>query len=125
MAHLRGIETVLVVEDEAPVREGIFEFLRQRGYTVLSADSGEQALLISGRYAGTIDLLISDLLLPRLGGPELSQMLIELRPGVKVIYMSGHADRSELNIRGWEQRECFPCKSLSASPSSPKRYGTY
>jgi two-component system cell cycle sensor histidine kinase/response regulator CckA len=80
---------------------------------VLSADSGEQALLISGRYAGTIDLLISDLLLPRLGGPELSQMLIELRPEMKVIYMSGHADRSELNIRGWEHANAFLQKPFS------------
>ena len=113
MAHLRGIETVLVAEDEAAVREGICEFLEQRGYTVLSADSGEQALLISGRHAGNIDLLIADLVLPRMGGRELSQRLIELRSEVKVIYMSGHADRSELNITGREHAKAFLHKPFS------------
>jgi two-component system, cell cycle sensor histidine kinase and response regulator CckA len=115
MAHLSGIETVLVVEDEATVRESICEFLRQRGYTVLSADSGEQALLISGRYAGMVDLLVSDLVLPQLGGRELSKILLELWPEMKVIYMSGHTDVPDLNIPGREYAAAFLQKPFSLS----------
>ena len=107
--HHSGTETVLVVEDEPAVREGISVFLRQQGYTVLSADSGEQALLISGRYASTIDLLITDLALPRMSGRELSQKLIELRPEVKVIYMSGNAD----DINGREHVKALLQKPFS------------
>jgi PAS domain S-box-containing protein len=107
MAHLRGNETVLVVENETLIREGMCEFLQRRGYTVLSADSGEEALLISGRYHGTIDLLIADLVLAQMGGLELSQRLIELRPEVKVIHMSGHADSSGLNITERQHAKAF------------------
>jgi two-component system, cell cycle sensor histidine kinase and response regulator CckA len=110
-----GIGTVLVVEDETTIREVICEFLGQRGYTVLPADSGEQALLIAGRHAGTIDLLISDLVLPRLCGRELSRMLIELRPEMKVIYMSGQVDRPELNIHGHEHMQTLLQKPFSLS----------
>jgi CheY-like chemotaxis protein len=113
MAHLSGSETVLVVENEASVREGICEFLRQHGYTVLSADSGEQALLISGRYASMINLLIADLILPGMGGRELSQRLVELRPEVKVIHMSGHTHRSGLNISERESATTFLQKPFS------------
>ncbi len=112
-AHPSGVEAVLVVEDETTIREVICEFLRRRGYTVLSADSGEQALLIAGRHVGTIDLLISDLRLPRLGGRELSKMLIELRPEIKVIYMSGDVIRPELNIPGREHMQSLLQKPFS------------
>lgn len=113
MSHFRGIETVLVVENERPVREGICEFLRQRGYTVLSADSAEQSLLVSGRYAGTIDLLIADLVLPRMGGRELSQRFMELRPEVKIIHMSGHADVSGSIINERKHAKAFLQKPFS------------
>lgn len=111
--QLCGTGTVLVVDDEPSIREGICAFLRQQGYTVLSADSGEQALLISGRYASTIDLLITDLSLLRMSGRELSRKLIELRPEVKVIYMSGHADRSGLDISGLEHARVLLEKPFS------------
>jgi two-component system, cell cycle sensor histidine kinase and response regulator CckA len=113
MTQLCGTETVLVVEDESAVREGICEFLRQCGYTVLFADSGEQSLLISGRYAGTIDLLIADQVLARMGGRGLSQMLIKLRPEVKVIYMSGPSDRPALDISSREHAKAFLYKPFS------------
>lgn len=101
-----GTETVLVVEAESAARDAICGFLRQCGYTLLSASSADQALLISGRYDGTIDLLIADRVDALVGGRELSQMLSKLRPEVKVIYMSVHADRSGLDF-GREHANAF------------------
>jgi PAS domain S-box-containing protein len=113
IAQFRGTETVLVVEDESAVREAICEFLRECGYTVLSASSGEQALLISGRYASTIDLLIADRVVSRTGGRELSQILTKLRPEVKLIFMSTNADRSGLGISERRHTQVFLRKPFS------------
>jgi two-component system, cell cycle sensor histidine kinase and response regulator CckA len=114
-AHLQNIGTVLVVENETSLRDVICEFLRQRGYTTLSANSGEQALLISGRCAETIDLLLTDLVLPRMGGCEVSRRLTELQPKVKVIYMSGNAERSGPSAGGAEHAKAFLLKPFSLS----------
>ena len=83
--------TVLVAEDEDGVRELAVETLERRGYRVLVASSGEEALKIAHAYDGTIHLLISDVVMPGMKGPELADRLRVVRPGVRVLLMSGYA----------------------------------
>ena len=89
-----GAETLLVVEDEDDLREAIRDFMSGLGYTVLAADSGTQALSIARGHHGPIDLLITDVVMPKMSGRVLSQMLTRLCPGLKTIYMSGYTDDS-------------------------------
>src|SRR5438309_890380 len=88
----RGTETVLVVEDEAPVRNVARQVLERHGYTVLEAPSAEAALDIATRYSGTIHLLLTDVVMPGLNGRELASRLVDLRPDARVIFMSGYTD---------------------------------
>ncbi|HTD71386.1 MAG TPA: PAS domain S-box protein [Gemmatimonadales bacterium] len=88
----RGTETVLVVEDEAPVRSVARQVLERHGYTVLEAPSAEAALDITTRYSGTIHLLLTDVVMPGLNGRELASRLATLRPDARVIFMSGYTD---------------------------------
>lgn len=83
--------TVLVAEDEDAVRALARQMLMREGYTVLTASSGEQALRTAERHAGTIDLLLTDVIMPGMNGPELAERLVAARPGTKVLFMSGHA----------------------------------
>ena len=89
---LRGTETILVAEDEDGVRSLTKEVLEKYGYTVLEASNGEEALKIAEGHEGPLDLLLSDVVMPRMGGPELAQELLARRPAVKVLYMSGYTD---------------------------------
>ena len=89
---LRGSETILVAEDEDGVRSLTREVLEKCGYTVLEAANGEEALKVAEQHKGPLDLLLSDVVMPRMGGPELAQALLAKRPSVKVLYMSGYTD---------------------------------
>jgi CheY-like chemotaxis protein len=89
---LRGTETILVAEDEDGVRSLTREVLEKYGYTVLEAANGEEALKVAERHPGPLHLLLSDVVMPRMGGPELAQALVARRPDVKVLYMSGYTD---------------------------------
>ena len=86
-----GRETVLVVEDEDAVRRFAVEALRRQGYHVLHAAGGEEALTVASTYDGTIAVLLSDVVMPGMKGPELAARLRALRPGVRVLLMSGYA----------------------------------
>ena len=97
-ARPRGRETILVAEDEASLREAICDYMRTLGYTVLAASSGPQALALAGEHPGPIDLLISDVVMPKMSGRALSETLARLRPNVKTIYMSGYTDDAVLRL---------------------------
>jgi two-component system cell cycle sensor histidine kinase/response regulator CckA len=90
----RGTETVLVAEDEPPVRAIARQVLERHGYTVLEAPSAESALDIVTRYSGTIHLLLTDVIMPGMNGRELATRLADLRPDARVIFMSGYADEA-------------------------------
>jgi two-component system cell cycle sensor histidine kinase/response regulator CckA len=90
--RLRGSETILVVEDEDAVRDFAVRALRQYGYTVLSARRGEEALLIAAEHPGSIDLVLTDVIMPRTSGPGLITRFQELRPAARVVYMSGFSE---------------------------------
>src|SRR5689334_16558469 len=87
-----GTETVLLAEDEAPVRAVARQVLERHGYTVLEAPSAEAALDIAARYSGAIHLLLTDVIMPGLSGRELANRLADLRPEARVIFMSGYTD---------------------------------
>jgi CheY-like chemotaxis protein len=82
----------LLVEDEQALRELVRDLLRARGYPVLEAGDGVEALEVARRY-GRIDLLLTDVIMPRMGGPELAKRLVDVQPNIKVLYMSGYTDR--------------------------------
>jgi two-component system, cell cycle sensor histidine kinase and response regulator CckA len=89
----KGTETVLVVEDEEPVRQLARVILERYGYSVIDADSGQAALDAWGRAGGAVDLLLTDLVMPGdLSGRTLAERLRAERPELKVIYMSGHGN---------------------------------
>jgi CheY-like chemotaxis protein len=88
----RGSETILVVEDEAGVRELTREFLKVSGYSVLEAKDGVEALEIASGHAGTIHLMLTDMVMPRMGGSELAARLKEMRPDIKVLFMTGYSE---------------------------------
>jgi signal transduction histidine kinase len=87
-------ETVLLVEDEAEVRALAHEFLTSAGYRVLMAEDGEQALQIALRDK-RIEILVTDVVMPRMRGPELAKRLMRLMPGLKVVFISGYLEPNE------------------------------
>ena len=109
-----GSETVLVVEDEAGVRELACQFLRVKGYTVLEARDGQEALEIAGRHQGVIHLLLSDMVMPRMNGDELAQRLKEIRPEIRVAFVSGYSEFA----RG-DMGKGFPEAPVLQKPFSP------
>jgi PAS domain S-box-containing protein len=87
-----GNETVLLVEDEARVRSLASIILRQLGYTVLEATDGQEGLNLALRYEGDIHLLLSDIIMPKMGGKDLAEKLMHERPGLKVLFCSGYTE---------------------------------
>ena len=90
----RGSETLLLVEDQKELRELVREMLEMNGYTVVAAGDGLEALEICQRHEGRIDLMLSDVVMPQMGGRELAQRLATLRPEMKVLYMSGYTSNA-------------------------------
>jgi two-component system cell cycle sensor histidine kinase/response regulator CckA len=91
---LRGAETVLLVEDEVALRDLTSSLLEMCGYTVLQASNGGEALDVSQHHAGPIDLLLTDVVMPGISGRVLADQLIQLRPQIKVIFMSGYTGQT-------------------------------
>jgi two-component system, cell cycle sensor histidine kinase and response regulator CckA len=101
-----------VVEDEEAVRLLAVESLQRQGYHVIAAASGEQALSIAGVHDGTIHLLLTDVVMPGMKGPELANRLRAMRPGLRVLMMSGYAADV---VTGQDLKD----GSLVAKPFSP------
>lgn len=93
-AEVNGSETILLVEDEHTVRLLAYEILADRGYTVLEAPNGEEAIQISESYEGEIDILVTDVVMPGMSGKEVAEHILRRRPKLKVLYMSGYTDNS-------------------------------
>ena len=87
-----GTETLLLVENEPAVRNLLQMALRRKGYTVLAAESGRAALDLVRSHAGTIDLLITDVVMPDMNGPELVSRFVTIRPETQTLFMSGYMD---------------------------------
>jgi PAS domain S-box-containing protein len=89
---LQGTETILVVEDEVDVKELVDDVLTEYGYTVLAASTDAEALLLCEQHPDSIQLLLTDVVLPGISGAELAKRLVSFYPGLRVLYMSGYTD---------------------------------
>ncbi len=92
-ANLGGTETILVVEDEEGLRKYVREVLEKRGYTVVVSTQGREALEVARKFEGPIHLLLTDVVMPEMGGIDLGEDFASLRPGVPILHMSGYTDR--------------------------------
>ena len=90
----RGQETILLVEDEINVRHLARQYLEKQGYKILEAEDGAAALQIVDGYKGTIDLLLTDVIMPGANGPELAAQITKLLPDIRVLYMSGYTENA-------------------------------
>ena len=106
--------TLLLVEDEPALRTLVVTMLEEEGYLILQAGNGLDAIAVAERHRGDIDLLLTDVVMPRMSGPELAQKLRALRPGLEVLFMSGYND-SRLVHRGVEESNV----NLLVKPFSP------
>jgi DNA-binding NtrC family response regulator len=89
-----GSETVLVVEDEAALRNLTVHVLKSKGYRVLATDNAASSLTLARQYEGKIDLLLTDVVMPDLTGPDLVSEIKKVRPDLKVLYMSGYSSNT-------------------------------
>jgi len=110
---LCGTETVLVVEDSELLRNLVAQFLRDSGYKVLIASDGQQALKIADEWSGLIDLLLTDVIMPVLGGQELAAKLSAKYPKLTVLFMSGYTDSALLHQGAIEDGKSFLQKPFS------------
>jgi two-component system cell cycle sensor histidine kinase/response regulator CckA len=108
-----GTETVLLVEDEAPVRELVRDTLTAKGYRVLEAENGETGLAAAARHKGDIHLVITDVVMPGIGGRELVQQLAKARPKTKVLYLSGYTEDAILSDGTIEKGAAFMQKPFT------------
>jgi two-component system, cell cycle sensor histidine kinase and response regulator CckA len=92
-----GSETLLLVEDEPTIRASVRRLLEWHGYRVLEAENGREALRIYDENAEAVDLVLTDLVMPEMGGNELVQLLRIRNPGIRVVVMSGYAEQSVAN----------------------------
>jgi two-component system, cell cycle sensor histidine kinase and response regulator CckA len=91
-ARPRGNETILLVEDDEQVRDSTRKMLEFLGYRAIVADGGAQALELLDRHSGGLDLLVTDVVMPKLSGPKVVEELRRQRPGLKALYLSGYTD---------------------------------
>ena len=113
-----GWETLLLAEDEAAVRQSEKEFLDANGYTVLEARNGDDALRVARNYSEAIHLMITDVVMPRMGGAKLAEQLSTERPEMKVLFVSGYAESTVLqhgaiDMAGQFLQKPFTLKSLA------------
>jgi len=109
----RGTETILLVEDEPSVRLLAARLLKQEGYKVLEAQSGEHALRMYREYAGTIHLVFTDVVMPGMDGGSLAAHLKSLHPGMKVLFMSGYAENAEVHHEEIGDKDAFLAKPFT------------
>jgi PAS domain S-box-containing protein len=115
----RGTETVLLVEDETVVRNLARRVLAAKGYRVLTASDGAEAKQIAEQYQGEIHLLVSDVVMPNLGGGELARYLLQVRPTLRVLLVSGHAADS-IGLEITDTRITFLAKPFTADSLTAK-----
>ncbi len=86
-----------MVEDEDEIRDMVREYLERKGYTVVAANNGSEALQVAQRYKGSIHLLLTDMVMPQVGGHELAQQIKGMRPRIKILFTSGYPEHAALN----------------------------
>ena len=110
-----GTETILLVEDSAGLRKLATRLLAPAGYTVLGAASGEEALRLLERHDAPVHLLLSDVVMPGMSGRQLAERLAQIRPGMKVLYMSGYTSDTIVRHGVLEAQAPFLNKPFTAA----------
>ena len=110
-----GTETVMLVEDDRALRDLIHRILADRGYAVLAAGSGPEALRLAHQHGRPIDLLVTDIVMPEMSGPETADRLVAEQPHLKVLYMSGYTDAVRLRLPSPEVTVPFLQKPFAPS----------
>ncbi len=105
MDHSVHGETILLVDNDPILCDLIAKMLVHQGYTVLQALSGEEALVTAARHTGTLQLLVTDILMPSMDGFRLADLLTVSRPEIQVLFISGHYDDSALVRQGLHQSQ--------------------
>ncbi|HEY8240337.1 MAG TPA: ATP-binding protein, partial [Kiritimatiellia bacterium] len=95
---LSGHETILVVEDEDLVRKLTCAMLQKQGYKIIAARHGDEALRLAATYDGPIDLVLSDVVMPGIKVEEMAERILDQRPGLKLLYMSGHPESTIIHL---------------------------
>jgi DNA-binding NtrC family response regulator len=106
-APTRRTGTILLVEDQAAIRMLLEDVLSEAGHQVLAAADGRGALELAGQYTGAVDLLITDVVMPEMSGPDLASQISPARPSLIVLYMSGYTDHALLHRSALEQGTAF------------------
>jgi len=88
-SNVSGNKTILIVENEPSILSLLVLFLEKHGYAVLSAGNGIDALCVLSKHTGPLDALITDVIMPQMGGEKLSELILSIYPGIKILYMSG------------------------------------
>jgi PAS domain S-box-containing protein len=117
---MHGRETILLVEDEPSVRGLVHETLRLHGYTVLEARHGIEALMTGAKHQGPIHLLLTDVVMPQMSGPEVAEKIQIVRPGIKVLYMSGYPDHPLFEQGGISRDASFLAKPFTPNVLAKK-----
>ncbi|MBL8052792.1 MAG: response regulator, partial [Nitrospira sp.] len=120
MSRATGRETILVVEDDPSVRGFVQETLRLSGYEVLVARHGIEALLTGAKHLGQIHLLLTDVAMPQMSGPEVAEKLTVVRPELKVLYMSGYPDHPVFDQGGVKRDTAFLHKPFTPNVLTQK-----
>ncbi len=109
-------ETILLVEDESSLRTVMKMYLEYSGFSVLDADNGVDALFISTQHQGPIDLLLTDVEMSPMGGPELAEQMLLYRPATQVLFMSGNRNSDDL-----QNDMCLLNAQFMGKPFNPKQ----
>ena len=118
-----GRKTILVVDDEAEVRKLVGAMVSRHGYNVLTADSGDHALTLVKNQKNPIDLLLTDVVMPHLGGRSLVAYMAVYFPGIKVLFTSGYAEHGIAHHEQLDQGAAFLAKPFSAAALARKVRG--
>ena len=113
-AEARGTETILLVDDAESLRNIAHRTLTKAGYNVIAANGGSAALQIQEQYPNKIDLLLTDVIMPEMTGPEVARRVCEQRPGINVLYMSGYAEGNAANHFEYGPGIAFLAKPFTA-----------
>ena len=116
----RGNEVVLLAEDEEGVRMLVNQILVKNGYTVLEAKNGKEALRLAGQYSSPIHVLVTDVVMPEMGGVDLARKLRQTHPETKVLFVSGYPSHSEFRKEAMTGEVEFLPKPLSPSGLTSK-----
>jgi len=115
-----GTETILLVEDEESVRQLVRDTLATKGYEVLEAENGEAGIAAAARHQGSLDLVITDVMMPGMDGRQMVQELIKARPSTKVLYLSGYTEDAILNDGSVDRATAFLQKPFTLQSLSRK-----